>query len=171
MTANVQVRVSRRGRPFTEKDMKQVISKSLDKEAERVKKEYESTVSTWNTKPKFIIKRKTSEPQTRIIKPAAGKAKKIYTFVDQGTRPHIIRPKRAKVLAFKTGGLSKTTPGRLKARRGRLGTKQVFSQMVSHPGSKARNFTKKIQEKSRGKLKKLVEKNIAAAFKSTKRAT
>jgi hypothetical protein len=43
-------------------------------------------------------------------------------WVNDGTRPHIIRPKNAKVLAFKSGG------------------RTVFAKVVHHPGTRARPF-------------------------------
>lgn len=42
--------------------------------------------------------------------------------VELGTRPHIIRPRRRKVLRFSAGG------------------RVVFTQMVRHPGTKAKPF-------------------------------
>jgi hypothetical protein len=44
------------------------------------------------------------------------------TMVNDGTRPHIIRPKQAKALRFKAGG------------------KTVFARIVHHPGTRARPF-------------------------------
>ncbi|MFF5655197.1 hypothetical protein [[Kitasatospora] papulosa] len=43
-------------------------------------------------------------------------------FVLDGTRPHIIRPRRASALRFETGG------------------RVVFARMVRHPGTRANNF-------------------------------
>lgn len=43
-------------------------------------------------------------------------------FVLDGTRPHIIRPRRAKALRFEVSG------------------RVVFSKMVRHPGTRANNF-------------------------------
>ena len=43
-------------------------------------------------------------------------------FVNDGTRPHIIRPVRARALRFKVGG------------------KTVFAKLVHHPGTRARPF-------------------------------
>lgn len=43
-------------------------------------------------------------------------------YVENGTRPHIIRPRRAKALAFRVGG------------------RLVFAQVVHHPGTKAQPF-------------------------------
>lgn len=44
------------------------------------------------------------------------------TFVLEGTRPHVIRPKRAKALRFEVGG------------------EVVFAQRVRHPGTRANDF-------------------------------
>lgn len=43
-------------------------------------------------------------------------------MVNDGTKPHIIRPKRAKALRFKAGG------------------KTLFAKVVHHPGTRARPF-------------------------------
>lgn len=43
-------------------------------------------------------------------------------MVNDGTRPHIIRPRRAKALRFKVGG------------------RTVFAKVVHHPGTRARPF-------------------------------
>ena len=43
-------------------------------------------------------------------------------MVNDGTKPHIIRPKRAKALKFKMGG------------------KTVYAKVVHHPGTRARPF-------------------------------
>lgn len=43
-------------------------------------------------------------------------------FVNDGTKAHIIRPKRAKVLRFQVGG------------------RTVFARLVHHPGTKPRPF-------------------------------
>src|SRR5687768_15335342 len=43
-------------------------------------------------------------------------------MVNDGTRPHIIRPRRAKALRFKVGG------------------KVVYAKVVHHPGTRARPF-------------------------------
>jgi len=169
MTTNVLITVSKRGRPFRDADLRKIVSDALDEEAEYDKRQFGDTVATWSNKPLFTITRKTSEPQTRIIKTdKRRRAGKIFGHVDKGTRAHIIKPKRARVLTFKIGGAAKTTPSSLKSRSGKKGTTQVFTQMVHHPGVKARNFSKKIQEKSRGRLKKNIDKRIAKAIRKTR---
>lgn len=47
------------------------------------------------------------------------------SFIEAGTRPHVITPKNAKVLVFDAGG------------------DRVFTQMVNHPGTKAYRIMEK----------------------------
>lgn len=51
------------------------------------------------------------------------------TFTEEGTSPHVIVPRRAKVLAFQVGG------------------RTVFARRVNHPGTKAQHwFSKRVNE-------------------------
>jgi hypothetical protein len=52
-------------------------------------------------------------------------------FVLDGTRPHIIRPRRAKALRFEAGG------------------RVVFTKLVRHPGTRANNFLRRALEQGR----------------------
>lgn len=55
-------------------------------------------------------------------------------MVNGGTRPHIIRPRRAKALRFKVGG------------------RTVYAKVVRHPGTRARPFLDRaLREVARGR--------------------
>lgn len=56
-------------------------------------------------------------------------------FLEQGTRPHIIRPRRARVLRFPAQGSARTLAGRARA-----GASVVFARLVRHPGTKPYPF-------------------------------
>lgn len=56
-------------------------------------------------------------------------------FVHEGTKPHIIRPKLKKMLAWRSGG------GR--------GKGFIFAKIVNHPGTKANPFLSKAVDKER----------------------
>lgn len=88
---------------------------------------------------------------------------KIYGYVDQGTRPHIIRPRRAKALAFASRYKAKTTVRVIGSHKGGSGGKTVFAQEVHHPGTDAREFSHLIQAKWQPRLKRQVEAAIAKA--------
>jgi hypothetical protein len=55
-------------------------------------------------------------------------------YVHEGTKPHDIRPRKAKVLAFPAAG-SGTLSGRVKK-----GGRVIFAKRVRHPGTKANPF-------------------------------
>jgi len=56
-------------------------------------------------------------------------------FVEYDTRPHIIRPRRAKALAFAADASGRTLSG-----RPRKGAKMRFARVVRHPGTVAQPF-------------------------------
>lgn len=55
-------------------------------------------------------------------------------YLERGTRPHVIRPRNAKALAFAPRGT-----GRLSGRP-RTGGPVIFAKRVNHPGSRAYPF-------------------------------
>ena len=77
---------------------------------------------TWATPPNVDIQQK-GDATLIIINDDR------WVWADEGTRPHVIVPKRAKVLRFTT------TAG------------VVFTKRVNHPGQKAQYLTKKVQAK------------------------
>ena len=55
--------------------------------------------------------------------------------VEYGTRPHVIKPRKAKALRSPAAGSATTLGGRLKA-----GGSYAFAKVVHHPGTKAQPF-------------------------------
>jgi len=76
-------------------------------------------------------------------------------FVEFGTRPHEIRPVRASVLAWQSGGTSAryvtSASGRQYRKAGSPGS-TVFARVVHHPGTRANPFMERIIEKSGGEI-------------------
>lgn len=76
-----------------------------------------------------------------IIKPK-GRAVKIFGFVDLGTKPHVIMPrKEGGMLKFRVGYSARTMP----VAKYNVGTGQSFGSwatkaMIFHPGTKPRKF-------------------------------
>jgi hypothetical protein len=69
-------------------------------------------------------------------------------FIDKPTRPHVIRPVRAKALAFARSGGTLTrsrSTGHVRTRfrfgGGSITTGPVFATIVNHPGTKGLDFT------------------------------
>jgi hypothetical protein len=120
-----------------------------------VKVDFEVTSQTWKHQPSFTIK---ASPGERVI----STADEIYGYVDQGTRPHVIRPRAGKRLRFSPGGRAKTSPGQIRSGSGARGSGVVWAKQVNHPGTKARNFSKAIAAKWRKLLPQQMQRAIDA---------
>mgnify|MGYP007071587094 FL=1 len=90
-----------------------------------VKAEFEKAVSKWKHQPYF---RGYVRIDANRIYLSVGTQDLVFKFQDLGTKAHIIRPKRAKVLHW-------VAP-----------TGDVFAKEVHHPGTKAQEISKNIQE-------------------------
>ena len=129
--------------------MRSVLLTGMRKMAPQIKKEFESTTKTWKHKPRFewVVNTKPSGPEILV-----GTDDEIYRYVNEGTRPHDIwagaytGKSDKKTLAFPSAFTPKTTPGSLKSGPGSSGGDTVFTPMVHHPGTKARDFTGQIKK-------------------------
>ena len=119
---------------------------------------YEKTVRTWQTRVRFIV-RKTKLGRSVYT------LSRTYRYVDLGTRPHIIRARRAPALRFKAGGKPKTKPGTIASYQGKPGTEWVSKQSVRHPGTEPRGFTDEIAKRMRKRYAAVMRKRIKDAFK------
>ncbi len=109
--------------------------------AEDAKKDFEKTTATWMTPVDFDIKIERDSVTVSTDN-------EIYGYVDDGTRPHDIAPKKAKRLRFTVGGQqAKTAPRVIGSGQGRSGSVPVFRRIVHHPGTEAREFSKILQAK------------------------
>ena len=114
-----------------------IIRRLVAEEAVEVRTDYEKTTRTWDKRPVFIIKFADNH-----MKATVGTDNKIYEYVDEGTRPHIIKPKRPGYpLRFNTPFKPKTQVMQIKSGSGFTGTNTVRAMLVHHPGTKARKFT------------------------------
>lgn len=131
-------------------------NKALDKVAKDIQSDYKSTWQSF----------KTVRPTADITTPKEGQRdirvkNKIYGYLDFGTRPHIIRARRARFLFFARSGFrAKTTPRVLGSSAGARGTRDTFAKQVRHPGTRPRLFTETIFEKRRNDLQKELDKAI-----------
>ena len=98
-------------------------------------------VASWEHKPDFKAMKKVTRGAAKVYVYPAGENKKYWIWVSRGTKPHVIRPKRAKVLAFPSVYQPKTTargPGYKGP--GKSSGPTIFAKEVHHPGTKARHF-------------------------------
>lgn len=107
---------------------------------------YRRTSNNWSNQPEYKVEREQGSNHITLV---FGTSDKIWNWLDRGTRPHIIRPKRAKVLAFQWGGpgsyKAKTRPGWIGSGSGGPSGDTVFRRAVHHPGTEPRHWTAAIQ--------------------------
>ena len=137
---------------------------SMRKIGRKIKKDFEKTTKTWDSKPTFTMKisLKAPGPTTEVTTDD-----EIYKGVDEGTDPHIIVPVNATKLVFLVGGTPKTTPNVIDSKPGSPGDQLIFTDIVDHPGTEARNFSKTIAEKWESPFKKEMEAALQRARKKS----
>jgi len=119
--------------------------------------DFRETTRSWKHKPMFeaVV---SVDPNAEVL---VGTDDKIYGYVNDGTKPHIIRPKRAKALRFKWGGKGsykpKTQPRVIGSTPGGPSGPEVALKWVRHPGTEAREFDKTIEKKWQPRFRRLME--------------
>ncbi len=112
-------------------------------------KRFKRVTSNWEHKVDFKARKQIRPNNIQVSVFPTGKNKKIWIWVSGGTRPHKIRARKAKRLAFVSGG-----PGSYKPKTKKpckfggpgvvIGGSPVFVQEVDHPGNEGREFEKTI---------------------------
>lgn len=133
------------------------MQKAVYKAAGLILRDLESTTRTWKNKPTFDV---TITEQGGNYGVTAGTDDEVYGYVNDGTKPHMIRPRRARYLRFSSGYRSKTRPQIIGSQNGGSFGDDIFSRGVNHPGTKARNFVVIIQKRRQ----KTVEQEISQAI-------
>jgi hypothetical protein len=91
---------------------------------------------------KRLVPRKTGALGRSIAPGALGRTSALVEArmpyaapVELGSRPHVIKPKRAKVLAWPSGG-NRRLSGRSRTKGGKPTGPHIFARVVHHPGAK-----------------------------------
>lgn len=147
-----------------------VFQNAIRKEGEsigkEIKKDFEKTTRTWKNKPLFIAR---TFNNAEGISVEVSTTNEVYGYVDKGTKPHIIRPRRAKRLNFSSKFKPKTKPHVIGSTAGMQGKRDVFAKVVHHPGNEAREFSRDIQAAWQPKLKTRIERVITQTAQRTSR--
>jgi len=142
------------------------LEKTLDKKVKpELIRRHEKIVESWKNKPGFGARKYLKPDRIEIAVFPTGEHKKIWEYVDRGTKPHTITPKKAPYLKFQWGGKGSYVP---KTRPFPYATvvkgggyvrnaKTVRMLKVKHPGTEPRNFTKQIAENVQPDFKREVE--------------
>lgn len=148
-----------------EKEMRLELLNGLRKVARGVTADFKKTTATWKNQPEFETIISLSGGEAGFL---VGTNNKIYEYIDQGTRPHIIRPKNGRFLAFASGYKAKTSPGVIGSRPGgATSNRGIFAREVRHPGTKPRLFSKTIAKNWERRYKAEMHDSMKRAAKKS----
>ncbi len=156
---------------FNKKAVMDTLQAELEKYAPFLKKDFEHLVDYFTgAKPTFtpVIVTKPSEIaiQIRVVGPQEGREK--FRWLNEGTKPHVIRAKRAKYLHFRTGYQAGSRPGAVDTHRaGKAEGDWVRKQSVKHPGFPARNWSQLIVDAHQGPFRAWMEAAMRQAAKAS----
>lgn len=138
---------------------RQAIGAVLNVAAQDVRDDFKKTTATWEHKVEFTIAVPAEWERT------ISTSDEIYGMLNAGTPPHLIFPKRSKLLRFNTPFKAKTVPQSITSGPGSVGSQTVFSKGVAHPGTKARDWTITIALKWLDKLPGRMQREIGRALR------
>lgn len=141
------------------------VSILLSTVGDELKADHEKIVRTWEHRPQFKIKKVTRPGMQTVQIIPFGVYKNIWTYVDQGTKPHIIAAKNAPYLVFQTGYSARTAPvARANVGTGSASGAWVKKKEVQHPGTKARKFSETLLEEINPPLVEQVQTAIERGY-------
>lgn len=143
---------------FTSKSFKEALIRALDKTSNQLVAEFKKTTRTWLTVVEFYATKRVEASGMLYI--SIGTNSNIYRYVAEGTKPHVIRPKKSRALAYSSGYRPKTRVGRISGNAGGAFGDTVFSKEVQHPGTQGRRFAQLIASKHRNLLQKNVNDEL-----------
>ena len=148
---------------FDFKKLERELIRALDDTIREVEKDYKRTVKTWKKKPTF-----TKINPRKLFGALDAKVttkNEIYFFVEEGTRPHVIRPRQGGRLRFQAGYRAKTKPRVIGSTPGGSFGPLVSSGGVLHPGTAPRHFSNEIAKRRKKMLKSKVQGAFFNSFK------
>lgn len=136
---------------------------ALRAEGEDIKKELEKTTATWEgSKPTFEIEVDVSGGNAVVLIGPGGNTEgaQKWVWLDEGTKPHVIKAKNVPNLVFRTNFTPKTKVKTFASGRGSISPPWRATPQVKHPGIEAREWSKEIAKRRK---KKFIERMIKAA--------
>ncbi len=135
------------------------VERTLDAKVKPQLLEYpKKVVANWKHKPDFKAMKRVTKDAISVYVYPTGPNKDYWIWTSRGTRPHIIRPKKAKILAFPSVYKPKTTPrGPGYRGPGVSSGPTVFAKEVKHPGTKPRHFEEAWERYAQARFRKEME--------------
>lgn len=144
---------------ITDKEIRTAMN---DKVKPNLVKRHEEIVKDWKSDVGFAARMYNLRDSIAVYVFPTGKDKKIWSFVDQGTRPHRMPAVYGKLMVFRAGGkyVPKTTKRAYGGPGVVVGGVKTFTtsrKEFTHPGNEPRGFTVQIAEDIKPDFKKEVE--------------
>jgi hypothetical protein len=150
---------------YTPDEQGQVIKEELRRALEPVAEQHEAerdiVTSRWRHQPKFkaVIQagparvgiRVTLQNASESLGKYGGTIGDLWRWHNEGTQPHTIQPRFAKILRFV------------------VGTVAVFARLVNHPGMKGKRHTQRINRLLRGFEQRQTRQGFRNGFKRLER--
>lgn len=149
-------------RAFQSSVFRDEMKKEMESLAKDVQQDFERTTSTWKHRVKFS-KKVSAGASAGGISIEVNTKDKIYGYVDEGTKPHVIKAKRGKRLAFSSKFVPKTESNVILSVPGSKGKVDTFRKQVHHPGTEARHFSKVIAKSFKPQFKKAIKNALERA--------
>lgn len=140
------------------KDFEAEIKKAAKKSIQGARRDIVSSIATWDHKPKIVDIEETTAEHYLI---ATGTDDKIFGYVDEGTRPHVITAKRSKYLRWNTGYKAKTRVGIIGSQPGGASGPPAYAESVNHPGFPGRKFAETIAKRRQKTFEQEISHGIA----------
>jgi len=136
------------------KAVEAAVKRAMERAADEATELLEEATRTWDNQPEF-------EQVWLKDGVVIGTDDEVFQFVDEGTKPHIIEPKRpGGLLRFRTGYIAKTLPNHLGSWGGGANGSVVIRRSVRHPGTKPRNFIKLVDKEMRKRVPELIQEEL-----------
>jgi hypothetical protein len=137
--------------------LEEKLKKAIIKEQQKNAREFRRETARWN-KPLEIT---VNEDDDNVTIETDDER---FKWVDEGTAPHQIRPRNARILRFLPGNRVRSEIARRQNNAARKDASVVFAKQISHPGIKPRSITQKVLARRRlpiiSEISKVVEKAI-----------
>lgn len=156
---------------FQSEAVMKTLRSEMEKYAPFIKKDFERLVQPWEgDKPKFVpvLKVKSSQIVIEIRVTGSKLAKNKFMWLNLGTKPHIIKAKRAKYLRFQTGYQPGSKPNQTFTSKPKQADGAfVQKKQVHHPGFPARNWSKLLVDAHQKPFERWMEAAMRAAAKAS----
>lgn len=116
---------------------------------------YSRTTTGWKKRPGFSIKRGYWLGPYAIAADTFTTSD-VYRWIDLGTKARTIRPRRSRMLRFRTGYRASTRRRSLTSRRAQRYGAVAWAKKVKHPGIKPRQFSEEVADRMQPHLRRQV---------------